>query len=347
MFSLRGPSVPNLAIWCCFFLAFIIFSHSAAASTISGFVYTKSSRQPLPDIDVELLNNDNQMRNRQKTDGSGRYTFGDLPDGRYTVRVMAFRYDFEDQEAMVEIVTISVRGQGIGNAFMTQDFYMAPRRGSLLETENAVVFAQEVPPQAKDLYDTAVSDLSKSRTQEGVEGLRKAIAVFPKYYSAIHRLGKEMFMQKSYGESAQLFMKAASINEKSATSLYYVGYSLHSLGKEYNKAALVALENALAIAPASLQVLYLTGKIERAERNLAGAEKHLLQAKKLARMPVAEIHSELAQLYANDLKKFDQAANELEAYLKASKLSSEDEKKTKKVISDLRAKAKATPAKTS
>lgn len=340
---------PSLLLPTIFILlgSFFVSVLEAQASAISGFVYAKASRQPLPDIDVELLNNDNQMRNRAKTDGAGRYTFNGLPDGRYTVRVMAFRFDYEDQEAMVEIVTMTVRGQGIGNTVIMQDFYMSPRRGSLAETEVGVVFAQEIPAEAKRLFDGAVSDLSRSRPVEGMQGLRSAISVFPDYYAALYRLGSELIARKEYGESAQVFMKAASVNQRSATSLYYVGYSLHNLGKDFNKGAIVALESALEKAPSSVQVLYLLGKVERAEGSFANAEKHLVQAKKLSRNPVPEIQSELAQLYANDLKKFEEAANELELYLKASKLPAEDEKKTRKVISDLRSKAKATPVKTS
>lgn len=347
MFFEVMPSLTKIAAFLLFFVVGLLFAPSVSASTISGYVYVKATRVALPDIDVELLGNDSSLRNRGKTDGSGRYTFGNLPDGRYTVKVMAFRYDYEDQEAMVEIVTISVRGQGIGNAFLTQDFYMAPRRGSLAETELGVVFVQEIPANAKRLYDTALSDLAKSRPDDGLQGLRAAISAFPNYYLAVYRLGMEMFSRKEYGESAQLFMKAASINEKSATSLYYVGFSLHNLGAQYNKGAIVALESALERAPNSVQICYLLGKIERIEGSFLNAEKHLIQAKKLSRNGVAEIHSELAQLYANDLKKFDSAADELELYLKASKLPAEEEKKTKKVISDLRLKAKGSPAKTS
>lgn len=347
MFSEVKPSLTKSAVCLSLFVLFLLSVQVVHASTISGYVYAKGSRVALPDIDVELLNNDDQMRARAKTDGSGRYTFNGLPDGRYTVRVMAFRYDYEDQEALIEIVTISVRGQGIGNAFMTQDFYMSPKRGSLAETELGVVFVQEIPANAKKLYDAALSDLAKSRPDDGIQGLRAAISAFPNYYLAVYRLGMEMFSRKEYGESAQLFMKAASINEKSATSLYYVGFSLHNLGQEYNKGAIVALESALERAPNSVQVAYLLGKIERLEGNFANAEKHLLQAKKLSRAAVPEIHSELAQLYGNNLKKFDIAADELELYIKASKLSAEEEKKTRKIISDLRSKAKGSPAKTS
>ncbi len=341
------PLLSKTALFLVAFAAIFLLAQAVYASTISGFVYNKASRVALPDIDVELLNNDNQMRNRAKTDGSGRYTFGGLPDGRYTVRVMPFRYDLEDQEFMVEIQTIKTVGaQGTGNGYFMQDFYLIPRRGSLAASETGVVFAQDVPANAKKLYETAIDDLSKNRMEVGIQGLRDAVSAFPKYYAAVFRLGTEILAKKQYGESAQLFMRASAINERSGWSLYYVGFSLHNLGKEYNKGAIVALEGALARAPSSVQVLFLLGKIERMEGSFANAEKHLLQAKKNSRSGIPEIHSELAQLYANDLKKFDNAADELESYLKASKLTADEEKKTRKVISDLRAKAKV-PAKTS
>jgi tetratricopeptide (TPR) repeat protein len=89
-------------------------------------------------------------------------------------------------------------------------------------------------------------------------------------------------------------------------------------------------------------VLYVLGKVERAEGKYQEAEKHLLQAKKVSKNPIPEIHKELAQLYGNDLKKYKEAADELELYLKASKLEDGEEKKVKKIISDLRGKANST-----
>src|SRR5688572_11804694 len=174
------------------FFAFTLLAQSGLASTISGFVYDKTSRNPLSQVDVELLNDNYQMRGRAKTDGTGRYTFSGLSDGRYTVKVYPFRYDLEDQEARIEIVTMSVRGEGQGQAFITQDFYLQPKRGGLTAAETAVIFAQDVPEEARKLYNGAVSDLSTERRMEGIRGLRNAIAVFPKYFDATHRLGKEL-----------------------------------------------------------------------------------------------------------------------------------------------------------
>ena len=334
------PPVPSYFRTVAFSLfALLLLSQSGFASTISGFIYDKN-RRPLSQVDVELLNDNYQLRAKMKTDGTGRYTFSGLPDGRYTVRVLPFLYDLEDQEARVEIVTISVRGEGQGNAQMTQDFYMQPKRGGLTAAENAVIFAQDVPPEAKKIYTSAIADLGTDRRMDGIRGLRSAIAVFPKYFDATHRLGKELLVSGEYGEAAQLMIKAAEINPKSAMSLFYAGTALTSLGPPYHKGAMVAFNEALKLAPASVQVLYSLGTLERTTGDLVNAEKHLLLAKKLTKQPVPELHKELAQLYGNDLKKYDAAATELELYVKASKLTPEEEKKTKQVIASLRQKSK-------
>lgn len=323
-----------------FFSAILLLSQNASASTISGIVYDKQ-RNALAEVDVELLDDLYRQYGRTRTDGAGRYQFGGLSDGNWTIRVLPFRYDLVDQSQNVEIKTLTVTGQGNGNAFMNLDFYLLPRKGSLADSEIGVVFAQEVSPNAKKLYEKALEDLAKKRTNEGILGLNEAVQAFPEYYLALHRLGKELFIKGKYLESAQSFMQAIKVNPKSATSFYYLGYALSNLGKEYNKSAIAALNQAYTLAPASTQVLYILGKIERQEGNYEAAEKHLVQAKKLTKVAIPEIHKELAQLYSDNLKKYSEAADELELYLKASNLKDTDEKNLKKVIIGLREKAKS------
>lgn len=308
-----------------------------AASTITGTVYDKQ-RNPLPNLDVELLNDFYQTRNRTQTDGAGRYHFAGLPDGRYTVRVHAFRFDLQDQEIPVEIVTVNVRG-GEGTGYFQQDFYLVPRKGGLAETEIGVVFAQDVPEAAKKAYELADREFKVKRTAEGIKALNEALKVFPKYYLALHRMGKELFIEKRCEEAVPLLIRAAEVNPKSATTLYYLGYSLHKMGTDYDKAAYASLSNAVILAPASMQVLFALGSVERNLGKYLDAEKHLVQAKKLSKTPIPEIHKELAQLYADDLKKYGEAADELEIYLKATKMEGTAAADTKKVIAGLRNKA--------
>lgn len=309
-------------------------------STITGFVFDKQ-RNSLVDVDVELLNEFYQVKNRAKTDGAGRYQFGGLSDGYYTVRVLPFRYDLEDQEQLVEIVTMTITGQGNGSEYKQLDFYLIPKKGGLAEAELGLVFAQDVPEDAKKAYKKAITELTDKKTESsGMNELNNAISAFPNYYDALYRMGKELYRRGRYKEAIPYLFKSTEINSKSAASFFYLGYSLHKLGGEYNKAAITSLSQASTLAPASVQIFFALGMVERSSGKLDDAEKHLLQAKKLADKPVAEIQRELSQLYGNDLKKYKEAADELELYLKASKLSNEDEKVIKSKIKDLREKAK-------
>lgn len=322
--------------------AIILFAQTTfAISTIEGSVYD-SNGNPLSDVFMELLNSDGQMLQRARTDGTGRYRFDGLPDGRYSVRAMAFNKDFFDETKPVVIQTQNIRG-GEGSTTVQLDFYLKPARLPFADKSLGVIFAQEVPPNAKRAFETAVKQLEKENIEMGIEGLNEAISFFPNYFDAIHRMGQELYGAKRYKEAVPYFLKATQINQKSITSLYFLGLSLHNLGPEYNKAALTALNQALVFAPASMQVLLGVGTVERAMGKFADAEKHLLLAKKVSKGVVAEIHKELAQLYGNDLKKYKEAADELEAYLKLIKLPEAEVKIYRKKVDDMREKAKSQP----
>ena len=172
--------------------------------------------------------------------------------------------------------------------------------------------------------------------------LKEAIKIFPNYFLALHQLGKIYFLKQMYPEAYQVLIKAADVNPKSPKTLFFLGYSLHKLN--YNKAALIALTQAYTLSPAAVSVLWTLGTVERSEGKFTDAEKHLLKAKKLAKAPIADIHWELAQLYGEDLKKFDAAADELEAFLKA-RPDAKDALTIKEMIKKLREKAKTAAAK--
>lgn len=323
---------------------FLILASSVLASNIQGFVYDKQ-RNPLPDVDVELLNDYYQTVQRTRTSGNGRYNFDRLTDGRYTVRVLAFRYDLEDQEMMVEIATQGITSSQSGSQVTTgsgtfvQDFYLSPKKGGLRDSELGVVFAQDVPKEAKTAYEKAVEDFSKKRDEEAFTSLKKSIELFPTYYLALHRYGLELYSRKQYMESAQVLLEAIKVNPKNATDFFYVGQSFFNLGEKYRKAAFSATNQAVILAPSSPQAHLLLGKIERANSKFPEAEKHLLQAKKLSTTKNPDIHWELALLYGNNLKKYKEAADELELYLKSGNFEDADVKKTKKLIADFRAKS--------
>ena len=334
------PSVLAISILFAALAVLFLAPPTRAANTISGTVYDKA-RNPLPDIDVELL--DEYYRSitgqRQRTSNSGRYEFVVNNDGRYYVKVYAFRYDLMDDMHEVYIQALSaVPGQS-GSSFMIEDFYLEPKKGGLAEAELAVIFAQEVPKEAKKLFDTANDQFGKKKAAEGIMSLVEAVKIYPDYYLALQRLTRELLAMGKYVESFQYSRRLVAVNPKSANGYYYMGSALRHLGKEAGKSAVIALTEAARLAPGSSQVLLILGKTEREQGDVLLAEKHLLAAKKLSSSPNPEIHAELSQLYANDMKNYKAAADELEQYVKASKLSDADAKATRQKIADLRSKA--------
>jgi regulator of sirC expression with transglutaminase-like and TPR domain len=69
-----------------------------------------------------------------------------------------------------------------------------------------------------------------------------------------------------------------------------------------------------------------------------------VQAKKITKTPIAEIHWELAQLYGENLKKYNAAAEELESFLKV-RPDAQDALKIREVIKKLREKGKSESSK--
>lgn len=332
------PSLRSIARRSVFFpvlwLFILYLSAPSFASTIGGFVYDKQ-RNPVSRVDVELLNDNRTVIDRTKTNGVGRYQFQNVADGRYYLQVLPFRFSLEDQTQEIIVETFSILGGG--NGYFDKDFYLLPKRGGLGETTTGVVFAQDVPKEAEDLYKKALEDFSKKNVSAGMKKLIGAINVFPQYYAASQRLGMELLISKQYLDATKLFMRSAEVNPKSSKAFYYMGFALNKMGKKYNKAAIRALDKAAKLAPASWEVALLLGKVERQEGNFVEAEKELLRSKKLSGVRIPEIHIELAQLYGNDLKQFGKAADELNLYMKASK---KKDPKIKKQIADLRNKAK-------
>ncbi len=279
--------------WLILTSCFLLLAQTASASNIMGTIYDRN-RTPIPEVNIELLNDLYQTINRTITDSTGRYEFGDLPDGRYTIKVLPFRYDLMEQSQLVEIYTSTVRGQGSGYVMEIRDFVLLPRKGSLDESEAGVIFAQDIPNDAKKAYENALESFTKARRAEGIASLQTAIKIFPNYFLALLRLGKEYSIEAKYGEAFPFLIRAADINVKSPTTFYYLGYSLYKLG--YFPSALIALSHAYVLSPSSVPLLWALGAVERHEKKLIDAEKHLTQAKKLTRVDIPDLNFELALL---------------------------------------------------
>lgn len=304
------------------FFALAIFSSGVFAqggNSISGQVLGYE-REPIYDIYVELQNDYQQAIKRVRTDGSGRYYFFGMSAGRYTIRVVPYGTDYEEQSENVEIFNLPLTGENRQSGYVNEqkDIFLKLKKG-IIPSNSGVVFAQTVPKEAEKLYKKAVGDLSDKKQKEGLAGLIASIEIFPKYFAALERLGNEYIALKQYKAAQVLFSNALEVNPRGYRSWHGLAFSAYSLN-DYELAA-GAIQKSLEIYADSPDALLLSGILKRIYKKYDESEKQLLKAKQLtdaAKITNPLIHLHLALLYGNDLKRYANAAKELKLYLKYS-----------------------------
>ena len=312
-----------------------------AQNSISGFVFGLN-RQPMSDLNVELMDDLSRTLGRTRTSGSGYYSFSRMSEGRFTIRVYTYGTNYEEQENSVEIQNITTSNSSGethigGHANEQRDFYLRLRRG--MTPANVVVFVQDIPPDAKKLYEKAVADLDNKRNSEALTQLRSALEIFPKYYEALERLGTEyikLARPESFQAAEILFAVAIEVNPGGFKSWYGLAYSRYSLNKLPD--SLTAAQKAVELSAYSPDAALLYGVLLKKAKRPDEAEKQLLKAKEFSKDTMPSVHWELATLYGNDLNRYADAAKELKLFLKAQP-GTKDAEKIKILIADFEAKA--------
>ncbi len=318
--------------------AFAALSASAQQSyrnTVNGFVFD-SQRTPITQIPVEITNEVGQVLGRTKTDGSGRYFFGGLSSGRFTIRVLPFGTDFEEQAADVEIVNFVRQGSSTSDSAQ-KDFYLrSRRRNPESKSVTGTLFAQEIPAEAKKAYERGVSELDNNRPVQGMELLLQAVKIYPDYYLALERLGREYVALQKFDFARAAFLKTVSVNDRSFNGWYGLSYAAYAL--KDTKIGVPAALKAVELDSSSVDAYLMLGLGYRQAKVFPDAEKALLSAKKLANGKKPDVNWNLALLYANDLGRFKDAADELELYLKETTDEAKKES-VRKLIADFRQRA--------
>ena len=315
----------------------------AQGNTISGHIFGLQ-RQPVPDINVELMDEFSRTIARTRTNGSGYYTFYRISSGRFKIRVLPYGTYYQEQEEEVEIQNFSRQtssGETVTSGFSNEqkDIYLRPRREAEEMLKNEAIFVQEVPAPAKSLYEKAIGDLNNKKEKEGLAGLKSALEIFPKYYVALERLGTE-YVRLGHFEAAYILLTiAVETNPRGYRSWYGLAYSLYSLKKP--KEALEAAQKSIELNSFAAEPLLLSGVILRQGKRFEEAEKNLIKAKELTRGTMSEVHRQLGLLYGYDLKRYRDAAKELKLFLKAQP-DYKDAESIKKLIKEFEDKSQTT-----
>ena len=303
-----------------FFVFFILTTGSTAycQSVISGHIFDEN-RSPVGNIFVELQDDNYQISQTTRTDNAGVYFFRNLRSGIYYVQVKTIGTNFVEETQQVEIASRPLRNIGgtiaAGISYESKDFFLKTKR------ENAppaarVIFAQEIPIDAKKAFDAAAVAFDKKNSAEAIQLLEQAVSTFPNYYNALEMLGHQYITLGKYQEATSLLGRAVDVNPRSFSGWYGRAYAQYSLGM--SAAAIESANRAVTIKPNSAEAFLLLGVSYRQARQFELAEKHLKKGNDLAQGKSPDIHWNLALLYAHNLKRYDAAADELESYLKTA-----------------------------
>lgn len=325
-------------------LFFLIIAGAGIAqgqnNSITGNVFDAQTRQPVSDLYIELQDRLGFTLARTRVRGAGHFVFSGLRAGDYQVKILTFGTNYEESVHDVRLVSLPLGNGRYSSDMAYVDIYLKldPRKINVGSGGKAtVVFAQDVPDEARKLYKKGVKQL-EDKKDEGLDSLKQAIELFPTYYDALDRLGTEYVVRKQYAEGAPYLIKAIDVNQRSYSSFYMLGVASYNL-KNW-QAAIEALRAAATINPQSINAHLFHGMVLRIDGQFEKAEQALLKAKSLAEKtsPVAEIHWQLALLYEKT-GRYKQAADELERFLDIEPKSPNAEK-IKKLIAELKAKVK-------
>lgn len=316
-----------------------VTSHSLApqsTNSITGTVYS-DTRRPLENMRVELLDEVDGLVASTYTNAVGQYSFYRLSSGTFQVRVLTGGSDYQSKTERVNIMGSLMGGRGTTSEQV--DFVLSPKKerrksGSVSHGAGSI-YVQEVPDNARSAYETAVRELESDKSKEkALADLQRAIDLFPEYYAALDLLGQEYVKRANYQAALPLLTKAVSVNSRSSSTWYSLGYTQYRLRNL--PAATESLTKAASLNADSSNIRLLLGTVERMQQHWGNAETQLKQARTLSKTPSAEVHWQLALLY-NQTNRYAEAADHLELFLKAQP-DSRDAEKIRKLIAELRQK---------
>ena len=317
-------------------------TQSRPNNTITGYVFDAVSRNPVPDVYVELMNDVYSTVRRIKTDGSGRYLFNGMSAGEFQVKVLPYGTNY-----LEEMQSVSIINYTIGNVTTSDNVYLdiylkLDKRKINIDDLGAaeVIYVQDVPSEARNLYKKGLTQLQRVKDEKlGFENLLKSLEIYPDYYDALNKLGLEYVKRKQYNEAVTYLIRAIKVNQRSFSSFYLLGLSAYNL-KQLKESA-EAFRAATVINPQSIDAYIKHGMILRIDGKYKESELVLLKAVSLSKnTSVPELSWQLALLYEK-LGRYNEAADELEKYMKVN-TNIENVQQIKTLIVQMRTKAKAT-----
>ena len=264
------------------------------------------------------------------TDQDGNFAFRSLPSGEYTLSVDGG----SDYQSIRQLIVIQGTAGGAreGNSaqVVAADLHFFPKR----HDDNQPVFPG-VLQAAVESYKKGMEAAREGNSKKAVDFFKSAITLDPKFSQAFNALGVQYLKLGEMAKLQETMELLLDLTPNDAHAHLNLGIALYNQKKLPD--ADIHLRKAVESAPDDPAAHYYLGMTLIASRNRYDeAEKELELAIKNGGDNLPLAHRYLGGLYMNS-KKNEQAAKELEKYLKLDP-KAPDAERIKGTIADLRKK---------
>ena len=175
-----------------------------------------------------------------------------------------------------------------------------------------------------------------NKRDDAYAALRQALQLFPQYFDALELMGTEQVRDQHYEEAIPFLAKALEVNSRAYNSVFALGVAQFNLKQV--PSSIESFGRALLLNDKSINANLWLGIALRQTTRPEEAETYLRQADRLSESKLPDAHWQLALLF-NQLKRYKEAADELELFLKLQP-DSRDAELIKKLIAKLRQQSK-------
>ena len=317
------------------------YSGNGGAHTIQGRIYLPNGqRTSILTIKIKLQS----MASGELTvfaDTNGSFSFKNLNAGSYYIVIEDFE-QFEDirEPAYIDDPGNSSVGLSIPIAStpktLTVPIYLQYKRSRGNEMPPGVLSAElgKAPAPAAELFKKASKSAAAGNNQKAIAELNQAIAIYPEFPLALNELGRLYSVTGDRARAVESFRSAIKFSPASFDARLNLGCALVEM--KNNEESAQHLNEAIKLNATSVQAFFCMGKAQLQMQNIQYAEKALTHAIDLNGGKHSKSHYLLGGIYWSE-KKYKQAADELEKYLKLEP-EAKDAEQTRKTISDLRSR---------
>ena len=286
----------------------IVRPGSAPLGSIAGRVVLPSGHYLNDRVRITLSSTENPGA-QGYTDNNGNFTFTNLVEGVYTVEVLADRKLYEPVSETVRLI----RSSRVHLMIYLKDKTKPPSSNGNVVSANET--DQKVPIAAKKEYETAINLLNEGKTQQGLERLKQAVAIYPQYLVAHNDLGVQYLKLNRLAEATEQFEIALEINPKAFNPQLNLGIAL--LRQKKYSDAVERLNSAVAIDSSKPAAHLYLGVVLVETDEIAPAERELRTAVSIGGPEYAIAHFHLGRLAMKKGER-DEAVRELNSFLETS-----------------------------